>query len=376
MPLHDVNTRRRLNGAVLLGVMVFALAACGTSGGSGSGDANTLLKQTFSGAHKVSSGSVTFALTVNPAGSRTLKGPISFSLGGPFQSLGSGKLPKSNFAITLSGMGKSGSVAVLSTGSTGYVTLQGTSYQLPQATFRKLESNFAQVASTSGGSGSGSGSGTLGKLGIQPLRWLRNPTIIGNQNVGGTDTTHIRSGVDVSALVDDLSTFLKKASSLGVSGASGLSGGLPAATRNQIVNAIRNPSVDVWTGTSDKTMRKLQVGLTLPVSGQLATLAGGANSAAIGLTIQYADLNQPQSIAAPSTVRPFSEFSGKLQSFMRSLEGGVAGGTTSGSGAGSGGASSATGGTASGVQSYSKCIKSAGNDVAKMQQCSALLSSG
>jgi hypothetical protein len=370
--MHDVKTRRRLSWAMLLGLAAVALAACGSAGGSGSGDANTLLRQTFSGAHKVSSGNVSLALTIEPSGSRTLKGPISFSLGGPFQSLGKGKLPESNFAITLTGMGKSGSVAVLSTGSNGYVTVQGTSYRLPQATFQKLESNFAQVASTSGASGAGSG--TLGKLGIDPLHWLRNPAVVGNEKVGGSDATHIRADVNVSALVDDLSTFLKKASSLGVSGASGLSGGLPASTRSQIVSAIRNPSVDVWTGTADKTMRKLQVGLSLPVSGQLSTLAGGANSAAIGLTIQYANLNEPQTIAAPKAVRPFSEFSGKLQSFMKTLGGGLAGGATSGTGASS--SSGAGAASAAGVQSYSKCIQAAGNDVGKMQQCSALLSSG
>jgi predicted lipid-binding transport protein (Tim44 family) len=73
-------------------------------------------------------------------------------------------------------------------------------------------------------------------------------------------------------------------------------------------------------------------------------------------------------------VRPFSEFSGKLQSFMKALGGGLAGGATSGTGASS--SSGAGAANAAGVQSYSKCIQAAGNDVGKMQQCSALLSSG
>jgi hypothetical protein len=373
MKTDEVKTRRRLRSAATLGLATVALVGCGTAGGGGgSGDAGTLLHQTFSGVHKVNSGQVSFALTIEPSGSRTFKGPITISLGGPFQSLGAGKLPQSNFAITLSGMGKSGSVGVLSTGTTGYVTLQNTSYQLPQATFQKLESNFAQVAGTS--AGSGSGSGTLGKLGIDPLRWLRNPSVVGNETVGGADTTHIRAGVNVSALVNDLSTFLQKASSLGISGAASLSGGLPASTRNAIVNAIRNPSVDVWTGTADKTMRKLQVGLTLPISGQLSTLTGGANSAVLGLVIQYAALNQPQTIAGPKAVRPFSEFAGRLQSFMHTLGSSAAGGSAGSSSSSS--SSSSGGGTAAGVQSYSQCIQAAGSDVSKMQQCSALLSSG
>jgi hypothetical protein len=336
---------------------------------SGSGDASKLLSQTFSGPHKVSSGNVSFALTVQPSGSSTLKGPISFTLGGPFQSLGTGKLPRSNFTISLAANGQGGAISVLSTGTSGYVTLQGTSYQLPQATFQKLESSFARVASSS--SGGGSGSGTFGKLGIQPLEWLRDPTVVGTESVGGTSTTHIRAGVNVAALVNDLSTFLQKASTMGVSGAKSFSGGLSANARSQIANAIRNPSVDVWTGDADKTMRKLQVGLTVPVSGQLSTLAGGLSSAAIGLTIQYANLNQPQTITAPAAVRPFSEFAGKLKAFTRRLTGaGALTGST-----GSANSSAGTNGTsAASVQSYSKCIQAAGNDVGKMQQCSSLLS--
>ena len=37
-----------------------------------------------------------------------------------------------------------------------------------------------------------------------------------------------------------------------------------------------------------------------PVSGEISTLLGGMTSAGIGLTLQYADLNQPQTISAPA----------------------------------------------------------------------------
>jgi hypothetical protein len=361
--MHVVNKRpRAISGAVLILVSLL-VAACGSASG-GSGDAGSLLSQTFGGAHKVNSGSLRLALTVSPSGSGTLKGPITFSLEGPFQSRGAGKLPQSNFTISLGANGKRASLGVLSTGTAGYVTLQGESYQLPPATFQKLESSFAQVASGS----HGSGSGAFKKLGIQPLNWLRNPTVVGTEAVGGASTTHIHAGVNVSALVNDLSTVLKKASSLGVSGARSLSGGLPASTRNQIAAAIRNPAVDVWTGSSDKTLRKLQVGLSVPVSGQLSSATGGLRSAGIGLTLEYANLNQPQTITPPTSVRPFSEFATKLRAFVQTLQSGL--------GASSAGGGGGSANSAASVQSYSKCIQAAGNDVAKMQQCAALLNSG
>ena len=328
MQTDEVHTRRRFGWAprllavVAVALAACALAACGSSAGSSS-NAAQLLDQTFSGTHVVRSGNLGLALTVQPLGSSSIKGPISFTMGGPFQSRGAGKLPASDFVITLSGIGRSGSLSLLSTSTQGYVTVQGTSYQLPQATFRRLESTFAQAASSPGTSGSKSSSGALARLGLHPRNWLRNPTVVGTETVGGASTTHIRAGVDVTALVNDLSTFLQRASSLGVSGTPGLSGGLPPATRDQIAAAIRNPIVDVWTGTADRTLRKLQIGLSVPITGQLSSATGGASSASIGFVVQYADLNQPQSIAAPTNVRPFSEFAPRLQSILQSLEGAV-----------------------------------------------------
>ena len=355
------------------------VAACG-SASSGSANPNTLLTQTFTGTHKVTSGDLNLTLTIDPSGSSVLSGPITLSFGGPFQTRGAGKLPESNFTVSASALGRGVALGVISTGTAGYVTLQGASYQMPQATFEKLESSFSQLTSTPGAS---SGSG---KLGIQPLKWLTNPTVVGTENVGGAQTTHIHAGVNVSALLTDLNTVLEKASSLGVSGASSLKSGIPAADRTKIASEIKNPSVDIWTGTSDKTIRRLTITLTVPVTGTTSSELGGLTSANIGLTMQYSDLNQPQTIKAPTTVRPFSEFQSKLNAFVQELQGATGGalggssssgssssGSSSGSGSGSGGGTST--GSSPNVTLYSQCIQSAGGDVGKMQKCASLLGS-
>jgi hypothetical protein len=369
-------------------IAAIAIAACG---GSSSGQANSLLQQTFSGTHAINSGNVNVDLTVNPSGSNTIKGPVSLSLGGPFASLGNGKMPKSNFNIAISGLGHTGQLGILSTGTTGYVTMNGTSYQLPPATFQQLESSFSSLTSSSGG---GSGSGALAKLGINPLHWLVNPTVAGNDTVGGASTTHIRAGVNVSALLNDVNTFLGKASSLGVSGASRLPSSISPSTRTRIANEVKQPRVDVWTGNSDKTLRRLALGLTLPVTGQLSSLLGGLNAAQVSFSLQYADLNQPQTIVAPASVAPFSQFQSRLQSILSSIQGalggaatgsgttgsGATGSGTTGSGANGSGTtgSGSTGSTtapngAGNLSKYSQCLQAAGSNVTKMQQCASLL---
>ena len=333
-----------------------------------------MLRQTFTGNHKITSGQLAFNLTVNPSGSKTLTGPISLTFSGPFQSLGTGKLPESAFDVTVSALGNSASITITSTGGKGYVTFEGQSYQLPRGTYQRLESSFAKLGSSPVSSG---GSGVLGRLGIQPEHWLENPQVVGNETVVGVSTTHIHSGINVAALLNDLNTFLGRAGSLGVSGAATLPHGISQATRQKVAREVQNPSFDVWTGQADKTIRKLAIGLTLPVTGTASTVFGGLRSAAIGLTMQYADLNQPQTITAPTNLRPYSEFQTKLKALVQQIQSGLGGtlggGSTSSLGSGAAGRTSGPGATAS-LQAYSQCIQKAHGDIAKMQKCAPLLS--
>jgi hypothetical protein len=373
--------------AAALVAMAIVVAACGSSsssgsGSGGSGDAKTLLKQTFSQPHKVTSGDLNFSLTLSPGGSTTLKGPLTLSFGGPFQSQGTGKLPQSNFNISFNGFGKSGSLGIVSTGTNGFITLKGVSYRLPAATFKQLESSFSQFGGTTGSSSSG----VLGSLGVDPLNWLTNPSVVGTEQVGGAQTTHIRAGINVGSLLLDLNTILQKASTL--TGAAGASASalkaISAASRQRIASEIKNPKFDVWTGNSDKTIRKLAISLTLPVSGQVSTALGGLSSAGIALQVSYANLNQPQTITAPTNVHPFTEFATKIQALVQTIQSTVAGGlgglgsTGSSSSAAPGSTGAPSTGAASGqnVQAYSQCIRAAAGDVTKMQKCSTLLNSG
>ncbi|MGA8720892.1 MAG: hypothetical protein WB557_23010 [Solirubrobacteraceae bacterium] len=364
--------------AVMLMLAVLTVAATAACGGSSSSSANpnTLLKDTFTGKHTVTSGDIDLTLTIDPSGSSLVNGPITFTFGGPFQSRGAGKLPESNFTVSASALGHNVLVGVISTGTAGYVTFQGSSYQLPAASFQKLESSFSQLSTSQGTS---SGSSALTKLGIHPLNWLTNPTVVGTENVGGAQTDHIHAGVNVDAMLNDLSTALTKSYSLGLAGgtaAKALSGGIPAADRSKIAAEVKNPSVDIWTGTSDHTIRRLTITLTVPVTGKTSTQLGGVTSADIGLTLQYSDLNQPQTIKAPTNVKPFSQFQAKLNSFVQSLSGLMAAGGTGSSGAGTSGGTTTTGSASAGVSRYSQCLQKAGTDIQKVQKCASLLSSG
>lgn len=339
---------------MLLGAAaVIALAACGGSGSSQ--QAQTVLRQSFK-SRPINSGNLSVKLAVTPSGSATFKTPIQMSFGGPFEALGKGQTPKSNFTITLSALGKSGSLGVISTGTKGYVTLQGTSYRLPKSTFRQFESSLAPVTNSSSTS-------LFGKLPkVDFASWIRNPVVEGNETVGGVNTTHVHGGVDVTKMLTDLNSVVHSAPSV-------LGKGISSSSVTHVASKVRNPTLDVWAGANDHILRKLAINFGVPVTGSISTLFGGLHAAHVSLVVQYANINQPQTIVAPSSAKPFNQFVSQMRSFIGGLEG-----TLGGSSSSTGGGSSTGGTTSSGnLQRYSQCIQSAHNDVTKMQRCASIL---
>lgn len=383
--LEDLNNgrrrpRRRLRRfapiTALLGALALACAAiagCGSSSSDPSGSsAQSLLKQTFSGSHQVNSGVIDLSLEIVPKGSSVISGPISLSFGGPFQSRGTGKLPASDFTIAISALKEHGSLALISTGTKGYVSLSGDSYQLPQKSFTKLESSFAAAESSASGSSSTTGKASLKSLGIDPLSWLSDPAVVGQQNIGGAQTTEIRAKVNVRALLADIDK-LSSDSAAGKSSSGSLSSRLSASTESKIVKELGSPTFDVWTGNSDKTLRRMTLSFDLPVSGSLSSSLGGLKSASVALTLQFNDLNQPQTITAPTKLEPYDVFQAKVESLLEEIEGGLGSGLTGSSSSSSSSSSAAAAGS---DKKYSDCITKADGNVAKMQKCTSLLGTG
>ena len=368
-------------GAAFLAVVAAAalLAACG---GSSSGDARSLLSQTFSGKHTVNSGQLQFSVSLTPSGSTSLTSPISFGFGGPFQSRGPGKLPASNFTLSLSGLGRSGSLGILSTGTAGYVTLKGTSYALPAATFQKLESSFASVSA----SGGGSGSSALSKLGIHPLNWLSAPSVVGDETVGGAKVTHIRAGINV----EHAARRRQHAARAGV-----LAGGL-GRQRPERWHFGGHPAADreFGAGCASRCLDR-RIRPDAPSADPGADRAGHrAGVGAAGRAEERRDLaadavREPQSAPAGRRAgeRPsLHRVPGEAPVLPVNAPGSRAGqhrrrrercderrGRGGRGGAARAASSAPATGSATGVQAYSACLQAAGTDVTKMQSCAGLL---
>jgi hypothetical protein len=365
---------RRVTALAATGALVVGVTACGSSashgsssssgssagGSAASSNPSTLLRQTFAASHTVKSGVLDLSLVITTKGSSELTTPLSMSLSGPFQSRGGGRSAQSALTIALAGLGKHGSLGVTTTAAGAYVTLEGTSYKLPSADFKKLQTSLGSKSSTDSEPG-------LSSLGINPEDWVSRPKIVGTATVDGVLTEHLHADVDVRAFMLSLNKVLAKESST-LQSAGSTAAKIPthitAAEASKIAAEIRQPTVDVWTGKNDSTLRRLVVNATLPVHGSLSSQLDGLSSASIRLSIDYSHLNEPQTITAPANAQSFTQLTAKLETLGESLEGLGAGSSTTGS---------TTGGSSGQVSKYAACIQKANGQVAKMQKCAALL---
>lgn len=331
---------------VLLLTLLLAVAALvGCGGGGGSGESATqVLDQTFGSGASVKSGRLTLALDADVPGVRGVQGPVSLKLTGPFQAASSGdQLPRFDFTLSLDADGQSLNAGAVSTGDQGFLRFEGTAYALPAKLFAEFRDSYLKAQRRSAAK---QRPPSLGQLGIDPRSWLTNPQRQDDTELGGTAVTHVSAGLDVSKLLADVQTLLRRAQS--VSGGSATP--LTQAQLDQLRKDVESAKVDVYAGKDDHELRKLVVDL-------------GLTKGRLSFTLAYDQLGQPQTIAAPSGAKP-------IQDLVAQLQGAAAAVSGAGSGSSGSSGSSATGGA---NQRYLQCVQDAGQDLAKVQACAKFL---
>jgi hypothetical protein len=350
----------RLRPALLLSLIAavaLGFAACGgdDSGGgeaaSSSTDVNELLTQTFTGEKDVESGNLSLSLKIEAeGGDAQLDGPVNVSLQGPFQSQDGGKFPKFKLDASLEGGGQSLKAGATSTGDKGFISFQGTDYAVDDRVFQQFKAGFEEAQKQGSGNQQ-----SFASLGMDPRKWLTDAKNEGEAKVGDDDTIKITGGVDVAKLLDDINNALSKASSLGLSGTGQVPEKLTDEQRRQVLEAVKDPRVEIYTGKDDQILRRLVVNLGV-------TDSESGTSGTVAFDISITDLNEDQDIAEPADAKPFSDLAGQLGGL------GLGAGGASGSGSDSGGGSSSED-----LEKFSQCIEEAGSDTAKAGECSALL---
>ena len=349
----------------LLPLLVALLAAgllVGCGGGDDDGtqadsstDVDQLLKDTFSGKKEIKSGKIDLALNADAGSSGTFAVKVS----GPFETQGASELPKLDIDASLEGGGQSFQAGVTSTGDKGFVSYGGTDYEVSGPVFQQFKAGYEQSAKQAGSQNKDQ---SLATLGIDPSKWLTNAKNAGEAKVGDTDTVKITGDVDVPKLLEDVNTALQKIRAIGGTGTENLPEQLSAADKKQAQDAIKDLSVEIYTGADDKILRRFVVAMTLEVPND----SGAKQSADVKLDLQLLDLNESQDIKAPENTKPFAQLLGKLNGLGLGGLGALGGASGSGS-SGSGSSDQQN------LEKYSQCIQEANGDNAKIAKCADLL---
>ena len=332
--------RNRFATVAAICIVGVALAACG--GGGSNEDPQQVLDQTFNNPTKVTSGHLDLSLSGSAEGQQS--GNVTATIDGAFQTeeQNPAAFPQLdlNAKLDASGAGQSFSFqgGLVVTKDNAYVDYQGQPYEVGSKLFSRFTQAYERATRQARAAQGGQSSSFLDQFGIDPRNWLTNISNEGDEDVEGTDTIHIHGDADVKRIFADLGKIAQRAP-----------GGAPQLSPDQlrqVESAIKEASVDVYSGKDDHLLRKLSLSLTLTPPQSAST---SVNSVSINFSLTLSDVNQTQSIEAPSGAKPISALLQQL---------GIGGGGPLGS-LGAAGAPGAGGGGGGGSQAYLNCIQGA-----------------
>jgi hypothetical protein len=298
--------RARVATVVLLLVLPTALVACGggSSSSSNNEDPNQVLKETFNNPTKVNSGNLNIGLSGSAEG--TQSGTLDATISGPFQADPSNPnaFPQLDLTAKVSASGSGQSIdfdgSLIATKDNAFVEYQGQAYEVGTAIFQRFEKSYEQQAQAQGGNQS-AGS-VFKRFGIDPSTWLTNVSNEGETDVDGTNTIHIHGDADVGNIVADLGKVVQQTPG-------GTSQSFTPQQLNKLKSYVKDATVDVYSGVEDHLLHKLGLALTITPP---ANSNSGVSSVTVNFSVTLSDVNQTQTITAPTNAKPISGLLGQL----------------------------------------------------------------
>jgi hypothetical protein len=331
------------------------VAGCGGGSSSNNEDPQKVLDETFNNPTKITSGKLDVSISGSAEGDQS--GDFSASISGPFQTTtDQTAFPEldltANISASSGGPSLSFDGSLITTKDNAYVEYQDQAYEVGTDAFKQFEQAYAQAAKQNQ---SKSGGNAFSQFGIDPSTWLTNVTNEGTTSVEGADTIQIHGDADVGQIVSDLQKISQQTGSAST----------PQITPqqlDQLKSSVKDASIDVYSGTDDHLLRKLSLSLSLAPP---ASTGSSVSSVNVDFSLTLSDVNQPQTITAPSNAKPLSDLLGQFG--LPGLPG--VGGSTGGFSF-PGGASGGGGGA---NPAYFKCVQKAGSDPAKVSACASKL---
>jgi hypothetical protein len=291
------------------------LSACGSSS---SGNAVVLMNDTFSSPKQIESGNVNLTVSLGSAGSGAADKSLAVHLSGPFEDTAAGQLPRFALQLGISADGHALPVGATSTGSALYVELAGTWFSTPSSTYSALQQSYAQATKRASSTKVRS---TFASLGIEPGKWLSHPVEVGTTTIDGVPTTHLTAAVNVASFLTDVSKLSQAGSALGFSSAVPGASLFTSSAIGELAKSVKVAQVNIYTGKSDHLLRRLELNATISSTSQTKAVLSGLGSGEVKVLLEFSDLNQRQTITAPSNPESSSQLLPALQQLVGALEG-------------------------------------------------------
>ena len=192
----------------------------------------------------------------------------TFNLSGSFAATQGKAIPKFRVNARITAGAKSVSGGFVSLGDKAYFVRGDSGWRVPAALWTPLVERAA------------AGDGAQEKLpvNVHPATWVRDVKSEGKQSIAGVETDHVSASVDPKAVVNDLAQAVQQNG-----------GELP--NQAALSRAVKRGDLDVWVGSDDHIVRRLDAKLAFAGRGRLE------------LDVRLSDVNKPQRIEAPAHVR-------------------------------------------------------------------------
>jgi hypothetical protein len=375
------NTHRSWQAPAASFFVLLALAGCGGP----SADPDEVLDKAFS--QSIGSAQMSMSLSVTLEGAPSVSEPLRVNLDGPYRSGSPDTLPAFDLAAGLDSgdlPAPSEALSLVSTGDNLYVEIAGQAYEIG-------EDVVAQELKSRADDAEGAAANPLG---VDPRTWVSDPQIEGEEEVDGVKTLHLTGAVSVANMVQNLNQAAQKAAAAGDQEAPVLS----EQQMSEIESVVQDPTFDLYTGADDGKIRRLSASVSFQVPESDRASLGGLTGGRVTFELTFSNVGEAVDIQAPENPAPIKDLGTQIQA----LTGGLGGAGLPGVGAegqpgldGQDGQSSGqdgadgqdgqdatgspapappqTNGDTGSFQEYSDCVAQAGQDTAKLEACTKLI---
>jgi hypothetical protein len=269
---------------------LLAALALGGCGGGHDEEASGLLERGFS--TDVRSGYATLDADLELEGIEGFEGPLRLRLDGPFEVTGGDptELPNLDMDFHVSGAGLELSGLVVLTEANAWVEYGGTAYEVGEELWARARQALREQSEGQ--------PQTFDEAGVDPLDWVHDAEVEGEERVSGVRATKVSGTLDVEAMLRDSNELAG-------------SGRLPARALRDVEDVIGDVPFEAWIG-ADGIWRRVATEVAFEVPEEERDPVGGLERGSLALELELDRPNQPVEFPAPSDPRPLEELLRRL----------------------------------------------------------------